>query len=1152
MNNRHNAFETTLKYKLFSFLVFSLCLSNISTAQTKQLKFTKIEGSNGVTLGKINAITQDSEGFMWFSDQTNGAIVRYDGSYMTRYQNDPKDPESLGSAYPECIFADPTGIIWVGAGGLNRLDPVSGTFTHYRHDPNDAESLSSNAVVAIQMDHLGYLWVGTIKGLDRLDIKTGKFDHFSHDPNDPTSLSHDKVRAIYEDREGTLWIGTGEPWVQNPEGGLNKFDRSNGTFTRYLHDPNEANSLVSNKVRAIFEDSKGNFWIGTDKDGLHTLDRKSGKFTRYSYDPKQPEKLSRPPVNKVVGYDHITFILEDAEEKLWIGTAANGINRYDPVSQKIVHFGNDADKSGSFLDNSSWWGYASKDGLVWLATEEENLFKIDLRNIHIPHFEIDGLNRSLLEETPFIMWMGTKKGVVRKNLKSGTSQGFVHEPLNENSISSNFISEIFKDKEGILWVGTANGLNRYDAETGSFTRYLHDPNDSTSLSGYAITDIHEDQDLNFWVGTNNSGLNLLDRATGKFTHFRQDDKDNSSIGDDHLTEILEGEKNELWIGLQGYGGVSKMDRKTGKFRQYLPGYATSDLYKDKSGILWAGTRNGLYRYDKTLDDFYPLSKDSTGIDINSVVISIIEDNEDNLWISTLTGIYKLNNSRDNLVHFGEESGVITSDKDRLFRASGYKASDGKLFFCDSKGYYSFYPAEFNIPLDESPLCFTSFWLNNRSLVPDKKGPLKEALNDTKEILLDHDENEFAFSFTSIDYRTSANKIMYYKLENYDTDWREARIEDKVNYIMVPPGDYSFRIKAVNSRNGVWSEKSLGVIVAPPWWTTWWAYTIYGILFIAAIFIADRVQRRRLLAKSQAKAKEKELAQAKEIKKAYTKLKATQTQLIQSEKMASLGELTAGIAHEIQNPLNFVNNFSEVSNELIDEMNEEIEKGDLEEAKAVADDIKQNLEKINHHGKRADAIVKGMLQHSRSSSGVKESADINALADEYLRLAYHGLRAKDKSFNATIETNFDESVGTIDVVPQDIGRVILNLITNAFYACTERSRSATNEKASSAKASASAEASGDGRAEDTKYEPMVTVSTKKEGDKVIVTVQDNGNGIPKKVLEKIFQPFFTTKPTGQGTGLGLSLSYDIVKAHGGELNVKTKENEGTEFTIILPV
>jgi two-component system NtrC family sensor kinase len=280
--------------------------------------------------------------------------------------------------------------------------------------------------------------------------------------------------------------------------------------------------------------------------------------------------------------------------------------------------------------------------------------------------------------------------------------------------------------------------------------------------------------------------------------------------------------------------------------------------------------------------------------------------------------------------------------------------------------------------------------------------------------------------------------------------------------------------------------------------------------------------------------EKEVTQrTADLKSSLENLKATQSQLIQSEKMASLGELTAGIAHEIQNPLNFVNNFSEVSNELIDEMNEEIEKGNLDEVKLIASDIKQNLEKINHHGKRADGIVKGMLQHSRTSTDKKEPTDINKLADEYLRLAYHGLRAKDQSFNATLKTDYDVNVGELDVIPQDLGRVILNLITNAFYACSKKKSSFP-------------------KAEKEKYEPQVSISTKKNKNSLEIKVTDNGNGMSEAVKEKIFQPFFTTKPTGEGTGLGLSMSYDIIsKSHEGELKVETIIGEGTTFTIILP-
>jgi two-component system, NtrC family, sensor kinase len=305
---------------------------------------------------------------------------------------------------------------------------------------------------------------------------------------------------------------------------------------------------------------------------------------------------------------------------------------------------------------------------------------------------------------------------------------------------------------------------------------------------------------------------------------------------------------------------------------------------------------------------------------------------------------------------------------------------------------------------------------------------------------------------------------------------------------------------------------------------WWLFSIAAALLSSFVFLYF------LYRTNQHKQKANTV-----LENTLSKLKSTQSQLIQSEKMASLGELTAGIAHEIQNPLNFVNNFASINTELIDEMNIEIAKGNHDEVKALAIDIKNNEQKIMHHGKRAESIVKGMLQHSRKSTGAREPTDINALADEYLRLSYHGIKAKDpkdaghKNFNATMETDFDENIDNINIIPQDIGRVLLNLYNNAFYAVNEKQKQGIEG-----------------------YEPIVSVSTKKEGNNVLISVKDNGNGIPQKIMDKIFQPFFTTKPTGQGTGLGLSLAYDIIKAHGGDIKAETKVGLGTEFNISLPV
>ena len=359
---------------------------------------------------------------------------------------------------------------------------------------------------------------------------------------------------------------------------------------------------------------------------------------------------------------------------------------------------------------------------------------------------------------------------------------------------------------------------------------------------------------------------------------------------------------------------------------------------------------------------------------------------------------------------------------------------------------------------------------------------------------------------------------YEQLSNKLNDsLKNARINSLTKYQKFS-FDEQLRLKKLDEEKTAYANnlKMMGLLAA-----------LGGILVVAFILYRNNRQKQHANIILQ--------QQKDKVESTLAELKSTQSQLIQSEKMASLGELTAGIAHEIQNPLNFVNNFSEVNKELVDELQQELKAGRIDDAIEISNDIKANEEKINHHGKRADAIVKGMLQHSRSSSGVKEPTDINALADEYLRLSYHGLRAKDKSFNATMKTDFDPSIGNINIIPQDIGRVILNLITNAFYAATLPPPD------------------GGGFLDPAyKHNPTVWVSTKKIGDKILISVRDNGPGIPQKILDKIFQPFFTTKPTGQGTGLGLSLSYDIVKAHSGELKVETKEGEGSTFTIILPI
>jgi signal transduction histidine kinase/ligand-binding sensor domain-containing protein len=601
--------------------------------------------------------------------------------------------------------------------------------------------------------------------------------------------------------------------------------------------------------------------------------------------------------------------------------------------------------------------------------------------------------------------------------------------------------------------------------------------------------------------------------------------------------IVENDAGEIWAGTQA-GFL---------YRVQIPKTASGNLdisdaivkeYKDEDGIKGlSGTavEIGGKVYSSGIEGFFYFDMKSESFKKDTILSFSDEIADINLDTYVLAG----NQFGDVVLDFKGEKRLGKLQPDGSYSLQEYPlnlitASFTNPPYTEPNGIFWFGTDEGLLRLDPNmayktdyptPLYFKSVISGDKVMgLPDFYG------DDFPELL--YKNNSISFNYIA-PFFVKENRMQYQTfLEGFDEGWSEWESKTSREFSSLPFGNYTFRVKARNTFSVASEEIAYSFEVLPPWYATWWAYMLYFLGFSLIVYGLVKVQTGRILAREKKKNQERELAQAKEIEKAYEDLKATQSQLIQSEKMASLGELTAGIAHEIQNPLNFVNNFSEVNTELIDEMREELKKGDYEEAIAISKDIKDNQQKINHHGRRADAIVKGMLQHSRSSSNEKEPSNINAIADEYLRLAYHGLRAKDKTFNATLNTNFDKSIGKINIVAQDVGRVILNLITNAFHAVIEKNEQ-EKDKANSS------------------FKPTVWVATKRIGDTVHVTIRDNGNGVPDKVKDKIFQPFFTTKPSGQGTGLGLSLSYDIIKTHGGKLLLDTTQGEGTTFTITLP-
>ena len=1125
--------------KVFLYLLAVSLFTCTSSANAQQLHFTPVLKLTGQV---IYSIKQDDNGFIWIlSTQQNDrcTLQRYNGVDVATFRPDVQSQGLAQNFSGACMFIDKENKIWIGLinGGIEVFDPVTSSFTHYHYNAKDAAGISSDTVNAIVQDRSGNMWIGTQNGLDVMD-KSGRCKHFFHRQGNNKNTIANTINILYKDRNDNIWIGCGDPFniikKQPDTGTLIRFDAVTNAFIKYNNDSANIGAIF-NKVTSIAEDNKGTLWIGTSSNRLYSIDKASG-IKQYIYNALKPDALSAPPDNKFF-QDHITAINQDATGAMWIGTWVDGINRYDPVAKKITHFGSyykglasivtPYDTLNDFAGQNVSSSLISKDGLLWLTTYFGFVYNTNPDKTILPFVPLNentNGNAFYQDTVNHALWIGTNKGLIRKDLLKNTEKTWHHNATDKNSLSNDTISNI-KFDNGIFWISTVGGgLCNFNPSTNTFSSYLHSDKDSNSISSNLARNVLIDHNKNIWIGTYN-GLDFFNRNTQKFTSYFHNNNDSTCILNNITDNIYEDKNNTIWIG--SFGGIDRLDKNGKTFHHYLQGSAVLSFYTDKKGVFWAGTSKGLYSYNVTEDIFKPFDYAATDESFNQIT-SILEDNENNLWLRSTSSIIKINAARNKISTYGSTEGVHSN---YTWISRNLKGINDELFIGDLGGYYNFFPGRVKEVIPPH-IIITGLKLGSQDILPSKKSVLQKPVSQTKQLTLEYYQNNFTFNFIALHYNTPGNENYMVMLQNYDHTWRNIGNDRDVSFYDVPSGKYIFRVRAFNS-NDSWSEKDISVTILPPWWRTWWAYGMYILSFLMISFFVNRTIRNRIVAKERMRSRDKELKQAKEIEKAYNELKSTQAQLIQSEKMASLGELTAGIAHEIQNPLNFVNNFSEVNKEMIAELKDEIDKGNYNEAKIIADDIEANEEKINHHGKRADAIVKGMLQHSRQTQGMKEPTDINALCDEYLRLSYHGLRAKDKNFNADFKTDFDESIDKINIVPQDMGRVLLNLYNNAFYA--------TNTKQ---------------KTTDETYKPLVTITTKipspKEEGWIEVIVTDNGNGIPQNIIDKIFQPFFTTKPTGEGTGLGLSLAYDIItKEHNGTIKVESKEGEGSKFTIQLP-
>jgi len=1047
-------------------------------------------------------------------------------------------------------------------------------------------NLAGQQVWSVNQNKEGFLFVGTSSGLQKFDGKNWEL------LASPTTEFNTNVRSTLLASDGTFYFGSLGDF------GLVTADSLGRTVERSLLDGFPAD-MVFNDVWSIRE-SQGKIYFqareaifiytpGTEErasnmkvwkpdtefmygfsldDSYYTHQMNLGLFK------EQNGTLELIPGSEFLGEERVQVLLPyRGTDEFLVGAFAGGLYHYD--GQNFIPFLTEIDEL--LQERSLYKALALPDSTYALSVLGQGFFIIDQKGKVKSHFDI---KNSITDQSVYAfhldntsnLWVGTNSGLTKIEIFSpitqlGSEEYEIGSPLSLNAYNDNLY---IGTSTGVLYVDKIDGIvKEVDGIPRTQVFGLTEDDNQVLSTGVGIIEIKGEKGTmingtesfqtlqvvisEFHPGyifiSGGFGIQVLKRELASNGQYDYEVIGPISGVQRSVYSLAENKEGELWAGTQAGILFRIIFQETASGNLDVPNARVEEI-SEKDGVrglsglvvgpvegkVYTSGIEGFYYFDSSTQEFerdavFSFSDEVANINLDTYGLGVAETGnvyldfkgEKRLAVRQADGTFKLQSYPFNLITssrvasaFTEQSGVIW-----------FGTEEGLLRLDPNKEYKTDHPL---------PIFFTSVLVGEMNLALTEK-----LAGSTPEIPFKG--NSIRFDYVA-PYFVKENQIRYQTfLEGLDEDW--GAWEDKVyrEFSNLPFGTYTFRVKAKNTFGTVSDEIVYTFEILPPWYATWWAYLLYFLSFGLIVYGVVKLQTGRILAKEREKNLVRELAQSKEIEKAYQDLKATQAQLIQSEKMASLGELTAGIAHEIQNPLNFVNNFSEVSNELIDELEEERAKSpESRDEKLISQtlaDLKENLTKIKHHGKRADFIVKGMLEHSRTSSADKKLTNLNGLADEFLRLSYHGLRAKDKSFNADFETDLDPNLPKVNVVAQDIGRVVLNLINNAFYAVNEQK----------SKLSQSSELWES-------YKPMVKVSTRLvdlAGESgVEICIADNGAGIPKAIKDKIFQPFFTTKPTGSGTGLGLSLSYDIIKAHGGDLRVKSVEGEGTEMIFFLPL
>ena len=1148
-----------MNWKLFIPIIFwGFCWFDAQAQEVPLTHFTPDSEINALPSAMVTYTYQDSMGFIWLAVFSSG-LVRYDGIRMDLYDQ----PDGLDDLGIWQMLEDDNGYLWVAtqAGLMVTEQPLSS----YKYGSRisftsefDGIQLSGEALAQnqIALDHLGRVWVGTSgSGFLRYFIDdTGKL-HLSNISTDFNFNNDGSVSVI------SLFAKENGSMLAALSGGvIVTISEDDSKDIVYVPDAGQ-----SANIQALYADHSGNIWAYNQ----------DGAILYFSADTNRPRIITQNQPSNITGLRAMS------DGTLWATSGTSGIIIIDRELGEIIGRYN---RVNGLLSGNVFNVKEDRESNIWIAQSGGvSKFRYNFRAFQ------NYSDRSIIGEQPVLpsgrvnailipddtiqpckIWAGTENGAA-----CISEQGESHYLTQEEGLSGNWVNGLAIDDSGRIWFATTQGLNGLsfgnDRSIEGAYNYqsvtifgqdatLFSIEESPPFIAAEVLLFNPDDENRVQKSSWFPGLRNLYGVVGdRIIAFNSAHGLPATL---YKAAAFDG-AGHLWVGTLDRGIYRSSKKIDG---QMLNAMTTEDpdslLFEEVwsrstgaftnhieklfwyNGLIWIGTQEGLAAIDPDNFDLRLHLTTENGLPADNTISFDRSPATGNFWAGTNRGLVEINpESGDVLNIVTRQDGLI--DNEVWLYGAVKTDQEGKVYFGTANGLSIYNPA-----------------LDRENEVP----PLLQ-LTSMELLYLSEGRNEAIFEFAALSFGNTSSVRYQTRLLGYDDDWSPQTADVRLRYTNLPAyfwaKNYTLEVRAVNE-SGVWSDENILYTfqIEPVWWLKWWAFLGYFIVLSFGVIVVDRIQRARLIkkerdvarlreaelqaetatartktAEAQAQAlkaendrKALELEKAKELEIAYHELKSAQKQLIQAEKMASLGRLSTGIAHEIKNPLNFINNFAGVSNELVDELITAIKENDKDEIDFLITNLKHNSEKIEEHGKRADSIVKSMMQHARGGKAEYEFFDINNMIEKYVNLAYHGKKSQIQDFHAEINTELEPGIKEVKAVGQEISQVLLNIIGNSLDAVWDYKKKVNGQ-----------------------FEPEIKISTKQLSNSVEIRIADNGPGVPDEIKEKIFEPFFTTKPTGEGTGLGLSLSYDIItQGHNGTLTLETESGKGATFIITLPL